>query len=318
MFRRLRTPASSRRSLRPLSLSWPRSACARLAAAHDDHDHAGQADPGRARLFARPLITKNSAVPPTGSPPAARCPARTSPLDDSAPCFHPGGQASKNITLLANLPKQGTFAATASFNSDIAFKGNYAFAGNYDGFTVYDISEPEAARRSSPGASAPARRTTSRSTATCCSCPPTPPAATTPATASPSPATEQGVVGGHQDLRHQRPADPAVHQVGRDRLRLAHPHAGAGQERARTVYVYVSSYSPERDVPGLPAAARHDLDREGPAEDARRRRAVVATPVLFPDGGNPGDPDRRTSATSGCHDITAYPEQGPRRRRLHG
>lgn len=38
--------------------------------------------------------------------------------------------------------------------------------------------------------------------------------------------------------------------------------------------------------------------------------AVVATPVLFPDGGNPGGPTNPgVSATTGCHDITVFPEK---------
>ncbi|HET6530029.1 MAG TPA: hypothetical protein VFH03_05365, partial [Actinoplanes sp.] len=35
--------------------------------------------------------------------------------------------------------------------------------------------------------------------------------------------------------------------------------------------------------------------------------AVVATPVLFPDGGNPDG--NNTSETTGCHDITVYAEK---------
>jgi hypothetical protein len=41
--------------------------------------------------------------------------------------------------------------------------------------------------------------------------------------------------------------------------------------------------------------------------------AIVAKPVLFPDGGNPGVagsfPNVYTTATSGCHDITVYPSK---------
>ncbi len=33
----------------------------------------------------------------------------------------------------------------------------------------------------------------------------------------------------------------------------------------------------------------------------------MGTPVLFPDGGNPGG--NGSSTTSGCHDITAYPSK---------
>ena len=37
---------------------------------------------------------------------------------------------------------------------------------------------------------------------------------------------------------------------------------------------------------------------------------VVSTPVLFPDGGNPGEPGGTQRATTGCHDITVYQEIG--------
>ena len=54
-----------------------------------------------------------------------------------------GEQASsKNMHLLANLPKSGAFADVSAYNSDLAFSGDHAFAGNYNGFTVYDIKNP--------------------------------------------------------------------------------------------------------------------------------------------------------------------------------
>lgn len=40
--------------------------------------------------------------------------------------------------------------------------------------------------------------------------------------------------------------------------------------------------------------------------------AVVAKPVLFPDGGNAGGPNpdcTNRSATTGCHDLTSYPQK---------
>ncbi len=43
---------------------------------------------------------------------------------------------SDNVELIADVPKQGPFAAETSFNSDIAFQGDYAYAGNDDGFIV--------------------------------------------------------------------------------------------------------------------------------------------------------------------------------------
>ena len=36
---------------------------------------------------------------------------------------------------------------------------------------------------------------------------------------------------------------------------------------------------------------------------------VIAEPVLFPDGGNPGEPGGTLRATTGCHDITVYQDR---------
>jgi hypothetical protein len=75
--------------------------------------------------------------------------------------------------------------------------------------------------------------------------------------------------------------------------------------------VYVSSYRPDATFPDCQPP--HDsisiikVSQRDPAS-----AAIVATPTLFPDGGNPGDGlpfPEGTSATSGCHDLTAYPEK---------
>jgi hypothetical protein len=86
----------------------------------------------------------------------------------------------------------------------------------------------------------------------------------------------------------------------------SHTHTLVPGGDAATVYVYVSSYSPSAGFPDC--SPPHDLVSivkvpvQRPAD-----AAVVATPNLFPDGGNPGG--NPSSATSGCHDITAYPEK---------
>src|SRR5690606_32246488 len=41
-------------------------------------------------------------------------------------------------------PKNGTFAGSSAYSSDLAFTGKYAIQGNYMGFQVYDISDPAA------------------------------------------------------------------------------------------------------------------------------------------------------------------------------
>ena len=92
---------------------------------------------------------------------------------------------------------------------------------------------------------------------------------------------DQGVVGGHPGLRHQRPGQPAVRRGGRDRLRVAHPHARPEQGRQEPLRLRLV-LQPERGVPRLPAAARLHLASckipAGRAADAARRRRARPLP----------------------------------------
>ena len=81
-----------------------------------------------------------------------------------------------------------------------------------------------------------------------------------------------------------------------------------GRRGDDSVYLYVSSYNlAAANLPNCAAAARQDLDRQGAAAQADRGGG----------GGHPGAlPGRRESGrtggqapTTGCHDITAYPEK---------
>ena len=198
----------------------------------------------------------------------------------------------------------------------MAFQGDYAYVGNYGGFSIYDIRNPKQPKVVSqvvcPGSQNDISVygdllflsvDNSRSDDSCNSVA--------------QRRDGQGVVGGHPDLRHQRQGQPQVHQVGRDRLRLAHPHAGARQGQGRRkVYLYVSSYSPNVDLPRLPAAARQDLHRQGAAAQADGRRRSSATPVLFPDGGNESQPACCADQRLPRHHR--LPGEGPRGGRLHG
>ena len=66
-------------------------------------------------------------------------------FDDSGATLAPGQLASsRNMHLLANVPKFGPFVGEAALNSDIAFWGKYAIQGNYNGFQITAISDPEA------------------------------------------------------------------------------------------------------------------------------------------------------------------------------
>ncbi len=86
----------------------------------------------------------------------------------------------------------------------------------------------------------------------------------------------------------------------------SHTHTLAPDERGRNLFVYVSSYFPSATFPDCQPP--HDkisvVKVPGSAPDAAY---LAATPVLFPDGGMPGG--GYSTETSGCHDITAYPQR---------
>src|SRR5882672_844501 len=77
------------------------------------------------------------------------------------------------------------------------------------------------------------------------------------------------------------------------------------------VYLYVSSYAPNASLPKCLPPHDYISIIKVPLRNPTAA-AGVAKPVLFPDGGNPGVslpfPDGK-SATSGCHDLTVYPEK---------
>ncbi|KJY27184.1 hypothetical protein VR46_39370, partial [Streptomyces sp. NRRL S-444] len=77
----------------------------------------------------------------------------------------------------------------------------------------------------------------------------------------------------------------------------------------RDIYLYVASYSPNEAFPDCQPP--HDgisvikVPKKNPTQ-----AAVVAFPVLFPDGGNPGGPTNPgVTKTTGCHDITVLPSK---------
>jgi hypothetical protein len=217
----------------------------------------------------------------------------------------PPGQSAgtPNIRHLANLPKPAPFAAETSFNSDLAFQGNFAYGGNYDGFVVYDIRNPKrpsvAATVVCPGSQNDVSvygrilvlSTDSRRTDDSC--------ASTPTTDG------ANYWEGLKFFDISNPRSPRyVAAVETDCG--SHTHTLAPSRNGRDLYVYVSSYAPN------PALA----DCQPPHDKisivkvplrAPQQAAIVAEPVLFPDGGNPGGPGY--SATTGCHDITTYPSK---------
>ena len=211
--------------------------------------------------------------------------------------------SSPNVSLVANLPKRGAFAGATAFNSDLAFAGSNAYAGNYNGFTVYDIKNPKKPREVTqllcPGSqnditvsgnllflSVDSRRTDD----TCNSA---------PATAAQSAAGQYWE--GIRIFDITSPSAPRyIKSVETDCG--SHTHTLVPGKDGKDVFLYVSSYGPSAAI----AKCQPPHDKVSivkvPVKNPTAA-AVVAEPVLFPDGG-------LTPRTQGCHDITAYPEVG--------
>jgi len=226
-------------------------------------------------------------------------------LDDSDTVLPPGATASSpNLSLIANIPKQGAFASESSFNSDLAFKGNYAFAGNYNGFMVYDISRPAQPKVVTqvvcPGSQNDISVwrnllvlsvDSSRSDDSCAS--------------GSQPATIKDSWEGVRVFDITDPASPQ-YVAAVETPCGSHTHTLAPDNRGKDLFVYVSSYRPNVDFPDCQPP--HDaISIVKIPTQAPETASLASTPVLFPEGGQPAG--GYSSETSGCHDITAYPQR---------
>ncbi|MEH0936440.1 LVIVD repeat-containing protein [Micromonospora psammae] len=258
-------------------------------------------------LAAAGLLLGSVATAPPGH--AAQTPVAQTPAAQSPAAAPPLGvdeiSSSPNLRQIANLPKQAPFDTAAAFGTDIAFQGRYAFAGNYNGFVIYDIGKPSAPSIVSqvlcPGSQNDISvygnllflsTDSSRSDDSCSS------------VAQPASVKEswEGIkVFDISDKANPRYVKAVETACG------SHTHTLVPGKDRKTVYLYVSSYSPRAEFPDCQPP--HDsisivkVPVKSPTD-----AAVVATPNLFPDGGYEGVPGR-ASATSGCHDITAYPSK---------
>lgn len=208
---------------------------------------------------------------------------------------------SANITPLANIPTTDPTAV----NSDLAFQGRYAYAGNYAGFTIYDIANPKAPKTVSqvlcPGGQNDISvhgdllflsTDSSRSDDSC--------------TSVSQPATEKSSWEGIKIFDIKDKKNPKyIKSVETACGSHTHTLVPGG----RDIYVYVASYSPNEAFPDCKPP--HDgisvvkVPKKSPTQ-----AAVVAFPILFPDGGNPGGPTNPgVSKTTGCHDITVLPSK---------
>ncbi|KWV31918.1 LVIVD repeat-containing protein [Micromonospora rifamycinica] len=262
--------------------------------------------PRRRQLRAVGLIAAGLLVAGVATSPAGNAaPATTT---QGVPAAAPGLgvdeiSSSPNLRQVANLPKQAPFDTTGAFGTDMAFQGRYAFVGNYNGFVVYDIGRPNAPTIVSqvlcPGSQNDISvygdllflsTDSSRTDDSCAS-------ATQPATVKES---WEGIkVFDISDKANPRYLKSVETACG------SHTHTLVPGKDRRTVYLYVSSYSPRADYPDCQPPHDSISIVKVPVHEPTEA-AVVATPNLFPDGGYEGIPGQ-TSATTGCHDITAYP-----------
>ncbi|NJP68435.1 hypothetical protein HCJ92_19590 [Streptomyces sp. ventii] len=206
---------------------------------------------------------------------------------------------SDNIRHLANVPKAGLRAT----NSDIAFQGDYAFAGNYDGFTIYDIRRPSKPRIVTevycPGPQGDISVhgdllflsvDSSRSDDSCNS---------TSLPATQKEAWEGMRIFDISDIREPRYVAAVETACG------SHTHTLVPDGK-KNVYLYVSSYFPHATYPDCQPP--HDgISIVKVPVNSPEKAKLSSFEVLFPDGGFPGDSSG--TATSGCHDITVYPER---------
>jgi len=239
--------------------------------------------------------------------------------DSGAPLPEPGTVASSpNLRLLSNTPKNGIAAGPSSYNSDLAFVAGYAVQGNDNSFSIWDVRNVRdtgapvlAGQANCLGAQNDVSAygnivitsTDSRRASADCDA---------PATSDTQDYWEGIRVWDISDKATPTLLTSVATDCG------SHTNTLVPDPANKRMLVYASSYSP------LDALANcqtpHDkISVVAVPDDSPEKASVVAEPVLFPDGGFAGDTTapseafptgRRLSATSGCHDITAYPTKG--------
>jgi hypothetical protein len=237
-------------------------------------------------------------------------------FDDSDAQLGPDDtEGTRNLKLLASLPKEAPFETTADLNSDLAFENGYAFNGNYDGVQVYDVRRPTRPRLVAevhcPGSQNDVTvndgilvtSTDSRRNRAECNGNVASPDVTNPAT------NWEGI----RIFDVSDPRNPVYVTAVRTSCG-SHTHTVL-PERNRLL-IYVSSYdigTGRYDCLDTPDPLKaHDkisiveIPRNNPGD-----AEIINQPVLFPDGGNAGEPGGtvRTNGTTGCHDITVYQER---------
>ncbi|WP_153144104.1 LVIVD repeat-containing protein [Nesterenkonia halophila] len=214
------------------------------------------------------------------------------------PDVAPGEVESHNMEHVTNVPQSGALTGTGS---DLAFQGEYAYAGNYDGFTVYDLSDPEQpdpiTQVYCPGAQNDVSvhgdilitSTDSRMEDDSCGADYT--------------SNTEDYWEGLRIFDISDPANPQYVQSVETKCG-SHTNSLAPTKNDKDLYVYVSSYSPSDQLANCQPPHDQISVVKIPTDDPASA-AVVSEPTLFPDGGYEGG-EGAASATSGCHDITTF------------
>ena len=230
-------------------------------------------------------------------------------FDDSSAQLASGQTAgTSNLRHVFNRPKSAPFddiVTNTDLNSDLAFEDGYAFQGNYDGVQVFDVRKGDRPKYASfvhcPGSqndvtindgilvtSTDSRRNKAECDGNR--------AATTAEAASEATSWEGIRIWDASDPENLEYVTAVRTDCG------SHTHTVIPEKRR--LLIYVSSY--DSAAGRVNCEGTHDKISiiEVPRRNPGAAR-VLSEPVLFPDGGNPGDADTR--ATNGCHDITVYP-----------
>jgi len=213
---------------------------------------------------------------------------------------------SPNLRQIANLPNVAPVDGTGT---DIAFTKGHAIVGNYNGFVIYDVRVPYkpkvVSRILCPGSQNDVSISgdllflstdSSRSDDSCSS------------VAQPASVKEswEGIkVFDISNLAKPKYVSSVETACG------SHTHTMVPDKNRDAVLLYVSSYSPAANLPDCQPPHDKISIVKVPVKHPEQA-AVVATPVLFPDGGNAGGPNpdgTNRSATTGCHDLTTYVEK---------
>ncbi|MFE6305109.1 LVIVD repeat-containing protein [Nocardiopsis sp. NPDC057823] len=207
--------------------------------------------------------------------------------------------SAEGVVRVGGLPRPAPLDREGAFNSDLAFTGDHAIGGNYDGFVVYDISDPTRPRVVStvlcPGGQGDVSVSGDLLYFSVDY-----PRAGDECGAPAAPATEAGAFEGIRIFDISDKENPQYVAAVRTDCG-SHTNTLVPGEDGESDLVYVSSYSPSPDFPDCRPPHDKITVIEVPHDDPASA-AIVNEPVLFPDGG--------AESTTGCHDITAYPERG--------